>query len=406
MMQSIDLDDYKIMVNHLSELLKKRAAVYPIRDDNYTRLVKAIEEFVDYLVYVVDFKNFQPDPNVIRQTETLVHKPVFICGLEKSGTTLLTQLLDSHPNLLVWPTDGYYFKDIDKWDRNEFLKIARYWTQRLITPTGKPPFWFIGETYKNFEKFLQYLKFFLENSHYDVFVCMLFSIYAVNDGLLKPITYWVEKSTFNSLRAPRILQKYPEAKFIQIIRNPLTNIASYKQYVLQIGKGNFSVNKVVQLMKSLLLAARINQNRLGDSQYHIVKYEDLVAKPKETLLKISAFLNIPFHEVLLVPTENGRPGLSNSMYAEARVHGQILDQSQSRRYQQELTTAELATVTSQLFSVAKDFGYDLEYHPSLQETLLYEIQRFFPKEKIAELWYYDVKPPLKALRSTWRKGER
>lgn len=406
-MKSIDLDEYQIMIAHLADLLEKRAAVYPIRDDNYTRLIKATEAFVDYLVSVTDFEGFHPDPAIIRQTDTLIHKPVFICGLEKSGTTLLTQLLDSHPNLLVWPTDGYYFKDIDKWDRdrNEFLKIATYWIQRLIIPTGKPPFWFIGKSYENFEKFLQYLKFFLEKSDYDVFVCMLFSIHAVNDGLSKPITYWVEKSTFNSLRAPRILQKYPEAKFIQILRNPLVNIASYKQYVLQIGKGNFSASKVVQLMRGLYRAARINQKRLGSSRYHIVKYEELVAKPKETLLKISAFLNIPFHEVLLVPTENGCPGLSNSMYAEARVHGQILNQSQSKRYQKELTATELDTVTSQLFFAAKDFGYDLEYHPSLQENVYHKIKRLFPEEKIAEVWYYDVKPPLKALRSAWKTGK-
>src|SRR5690606_37795143 len=36
-------------------------------------------------------------------------RPVFICGHHRSGTTLLQELLDGHPELLVLPSEGTYF---------------------------------------------------------------------------------------------------------------------------------------------------------------------------------------------------------------------------------------------------------------------------------------------------------
>src|SRR5262245_11380068 len=36
-------------------------------------------------------------------------RPVFICGHHRSGTTLLQNLLDGHPQLLSLPSEGTYF---------------------------------------------------------------------------------------------------------------------------------------------------------------------------------------------------------------------------------------------------------------------------------------------------------
>jgi len=59
---------------------------------------------------------------------------VFLCGHRKSGTTLLLNLLDSHPNLSVYPADsGFFFKyyplcEIENYDNdkkiNEMIKTV------------------------------------------------------------------------------------------------------------------------------------------------------------------------------------------------------------------------------------------------------------------------------------------
>src|SRR5262245_31674710 len=40
----------------------------------------------------------------------LAESPIFIAGYPRSGTTLLTSLLDSHPDLLVYPRETQFFK--------------------------------------------------------------------------------------------------------------------------------------------------------------------------------------------------------------------------------------------------------------------------------------------------------
>ena len=60
--------------------------------------------------------------------------PVFLCGHRKTGTTLLLNLLDSHPDLSVYPADsGFFFKyyplcEIENYDDekkiNEMIKTV------------------------------------------------------------------------------------------------------------------------------------------------------------------------------------------------------------------------------------------------------------------------------------------
>src|SRR5215813_2734719 len=38
-----------------------------------------------------------------------LQRPTFICGHQRTGTTLLQNLLDGHPQLLVLPSEGTYF---------------------------------------------------------------------------------------------------------------------------------------------------------------------------------------------------------------------------------------------------------------------------------------------------------
>src|SRR5438552_8334803 len=38
--------------------------------------------------------------------------PIFICGVARSGTTLLVRLLDSHPDVAVLPEETYMYHDL------------------------------------------------------------------------------------------------------------------------------------------------------------------------------------------------------------------------------------------------------------------------------------------------------
>ena len=40
----------------------------------------------------------------------LKDRPVFICGHPKAGTSLLRNLMDSHPQLVVYPEESVFFR--------------------------------------------------------------------------------------------------------------------------------------------------------------------------------------------------------------------------------------------------------------------------------------------------------
>ncbi len=374
--------NYKTTVQNITHLLEKRAEVYPIRNEIYNELVKAINRFVADMLGSINFDEFRPDANEINTVHSFINQPVFVCGSMKSGTTLITQLLDGHPNLFVMPGDSHYIRHLNRWTHEQFDDIAQHWIQRLINPSGKAPFWFLGQENEHFEKFLQHLNFFLSQTTHDVFVCVVRALYLANPNRSKHVKHWVEKTPHNELHTTILTGKYPHAKFIHVIRNPLPNIASLKKVAMLLDRKNFSVVGQAKLLKTLMQTATANQRQLGSNRYLVLRYEDLVSQPKETLLSMCQFLEIPFDDTLMTPTENGKLGIANSMYTESRVKGQILNQSQNKRYEKELTQSELNDIAKVLYLTAMDFGYDwrsekiISYRPTWRNKIRHQLHHY------------------------------
>ena len=63
-----------------------------------------------------------------------LQRPVFICGHHRSGTTLLQELLDDHPQLAVLPVEVTYFASFADVAVDAFIAE---WVARLIDVNGK-----------------------------------------------------------------------------------------------------------------------------------------------------------------------------------------------------------------------------------------------------------------------------
>jgi len=257
------------------------------------------------------------------------------------------------------PGDSHYVNNTDKWDRRQFEEISTFWLKRLINPTGKKPFWFIGPGRSQLETFLRYLYYFLSNSSKDAFVCAIMAVYAANSKSygLHPKRYWIEKTPHNELNALKLNSRFPDAKFIHILRDPLENIASLKR-MSEIRNQDITSYEYALLIRRLFSAAQKNKKMFGREKYCILKYEDLVANPERVLNAACGFLDIEFHETLLEPTENGLPGISNSMFPESMVEGKILDLSRRQRFKELLEKQELKNIVTILYKDAMRAGYN------------------------------------------------
>src|SRR6266403_2007108 len=86
-----------------------------------------------------------PTPVETAHALSWLRRPIFICGHHRSGTTLLQQLLDWHPQLVVLPSEGTYFSSFNYVARThpaprDIDRFIADWIARLIDPNHPPHF--------------------------------------------------------------------------------------------------------------------------------------------------------------------------------------------------------------------------------------------------------------------------
>ena len=194
-------------------------------------------------------------------------KPIFILGVQRSGTTLLSFILDSHPNIavgretMVMRAMHYLFGDDAK---ENSLLLVRNWFERY------------GMSRKDFAA---YVRRFLNDFFYD---------YAVRQGKKR----WGEKTPWHTYYHDLIYEIFPNAQFIHIVRDPravCTSRMSWPGTIESFAKEWQEQNeKLVNFGK-----------RLPRAQYQRVRYEDLVSEPRKTMRGLISFLGEEWSDQML-----------------------------------------------------------------------------------------------------------
>lgn len=296
--------------NEIDVLLKKRAAVYPVRDANYIKLNNKIDQLSAYLM--------QTAKREVIKYEAPKMRPVFICGYMKSGTTLVSQLLDGHTRLFVMPGDSHYVNKRKEFAQLSVKQLYLHWMKRIVNPSGKEPFWFLGKDERHYQNFFRYLK---TLSNKESFVRVVFALYLANKRKSGREIYWVEKTPNNEMHVDFLLRKFPNAKFVHIVRNPLHNVSSLNKLNSIRGWG-LTVEGMAKDLRTKLVAARKNKTKVR-KQYCVIRYEDLAEDGEKVMRHVAEFLEVSYEDTLLVPTENKKQGIANSMHKERMVRGRI-----------------------------------------------------------------------------------
>lgn len=357
--------------SRLRDILKKRDDLYPLKDpENTLALFAGMVEHVRLLRSMAG-DSWTPDRTLLKQAHDLVKKPVFVCGWMKSGSTLVTQLLDGHPNLLVLPGDSHLFDWMN--DRlnvagsfetafqgayEGFLKAWDFWwVMRLINPTGQSPFWVLSDNDDAYVDFIQYLDFWIDQlpeTRADAFRASVMAYYCANPN--RPTAepkLWVEKTPGNEHHVEMAAKEFPDAKFIHIIRDPLTNASSLKRQA-EVRNWGWSAYRIAKNLRDSMAAGLKHQVDLGKDRYLLVRYEDLVKDPETECAKIAEFIGIEAHDNMLVTSCNGLEARSNSMFSDRIVQGRVYQNPGTPR---NLSRSEMAIVGR----VTKSFANRLEY---------------------------------------------
>ncbi len=293
--------------------------------------------------------------------------PLFICGFPKSGTTLLSALLDGHPELLVLPEETHYFRRLDALSslpRAERVGFLLEHTQLARMDAGHEE-----DLHRERGDYSDYRDY----RHFDFpafrgelerrFAGTDGSDRALLDGLVATFaeatgqtgrSVWVEKTPQNEDNLDRILAWYPKARILYIVRDPRDTYLSYAAFRPWRSKGDFDVRRFTAVWAQSLIRWRAHAAAAGSDRAMVVRYEDVATSPEAHMRRIAGFLGVRFDDCLLVPTKLGQPWEGNSMHGDSF---QGIDTRPIGRWKSRLGAEDLAFIEAFLGKAMVDLGY-------------------------------------------------
>jgi hypothetical protein len=276
----------------------------------------------------------------------------FIIGRARSGTTLLKALLDAHPNVIV-PVECAFLLNLYK----KYGK-KKNWDAGLLTTFGKdllnePAFNLLHIDQTRLEERLRNCAG--KNTYANV--CRQVYESCQSFYAKKEITLLGDKNPGYSLYIKQLLEIYPEAKFIHIIRDYRDNIVS----MLRVDYEAHIVSSLAYRWKYYNIQIEKAKKKHPDI-FFTVRYEDLVLNTAHYLKEICVFFGISYTEKMLSFQEK-----KDDFYAHypkdvfLKYHKSIfdpIDSSKSGKWKEVLSARQIRIAETVAGGYGKKFGYE------------------------------------------------
>lgn len=210
--------------------------------------------------------------------------PLFVVGCERSGTTLLRLMLDSHPSLAI-PNESHFIVGLHR--RSSWFAAKRSPVQTLERVLEDESFarWGLDPA------LVRQLAAVTKPSSYAEVMRTVFATYAAIEG--KP--RWGDKSPTYLIHIPLLAELFPGAQFIHVIRDGREVATSLAAQAW----GPPSAIAAAAVWKTRVREGRRAGSRLPSGRYLEVRLEQLVDQPEHVLRDICGFLHEPFAPEML-----------------------------------------------------------------------------------------------------------
>ena len=186
--------------------------------------------------------------------------PVFVVGCQRSGTTMLRLLLDSHSRISCGP-ETRFLEDLERIVGSDWQRLSQYgFTQ---------------------EEWLDRIATFFGGFQAD---------YARARGKVR----WADKSPRYAMRLDFVLRVFPDAQVVHVIRDGRDVAVSHRKRF-----GYWSSVKSTVKWPRYVAAARAAGSRIPPGQYHEVRYESLVSDQEKTMRELMDYLGETFEPEML-----------------------------------------------------------------------------------------------------------
>lgn len=279
--------------------------------------------------------------------------PVFCFGFQRSGTTLFSAMLDSHPDLAVpFSLTGLWFKMADRLDAYGDLQDRAGLSaliDDLLAPDSRLWLWNIP---LDREAILDGLPL----GDYPAVIARLHRLYAGYHGK----AHWGHMDITSLTEMARLQDWFPDTRFVHLVRDA-RDVALSNQSI-PYGAGN-----LLECAEGWARDVRANiawGETLGPDRYHIVRYEDLVTVPEQTLTNLCNFLGLDDAPAMLDYAKT-IPARVPAATRETLwpLLNKPLEASQAGRWRDGLSPAQAGVIERVAGPVLRNLGYDVPERP-------------------------------------------
>lgn len=299
----------------------------------------------------------------ISQRIDLVQHPVFICGVHRSGTTLVRNLLDNHPQLVVLPSEGTYYTNLehklrqlppDEWA----AYLGTEWLRRLANPINQQPYWLLGRTDNDTSPYVDFARYLLAWWQTLPHIAgttwphqaIILAYASVTNNLNAKL--WVDKTPTNERFIERIWEEFPSARIIHVVREPVATLTSRR-----VMEPAITLRLALKFLRiSYQIATK--ESILNEDKFLLLKYERLCDNPEAVINELTDFLEIENSDALTNATVAGMFAKANSSFNGDTASGTILKPGQHRQ-KEVFTTNELRLITASVGNLANKLGYNM-----------------------------------------------
>ncbi len=280
--------------------------------------------------------------------------PLFILGIQRSGTTLVSRMLGTSDEIALFPRETHIFPLF--WNRAKYLsslekealktfllktfpKVNNGWTDEQAFEQLRAVLDYITTSNNDLssaEKLLQHILSFWQSK---------------NEGKIIG-----EKTPAHIYYIKQIKRTFPTAKFILMIRDPRACALSEKMKLLN----NERINKSFNLLNFMVRWASSSQlisyyQKTLTRDVHVIRYEDLITDPSFQLIKLCQFLDIDFSEKML------NVGVINSSFQDKKQKDKKFNATNIDRWKEKLPKHEILKIENCLHPLMQKWNYNVAF---------------------------------------------
>jgi hypothetical protein len=294
-------------------------------------------------------RTFDQENTFVNNEFLLKLRLFFIVGRGRSGTTLLRQMLDAHPNLLVAPEALFImnlyhkYSRIVKWNHK---KVDDFYDDLFLEKRLED--WNLDEI--SLKKQLHALG---SNVSFPGMNKLVYANYAFVNRKLDT-NLLGDKNPHYSLFIDKLMKLYPDSKYIHMVRDYRDNILSYQDVRFDLNNTTTLAYRWKKYNKTILKYSK----RYPD-QFFLLKYEDLVTKPDECLRSICVFLGVEFNPVMLQFYQFQH---STSKFVWHKNISKPLDKSRLDKWKTKMQQSDVLKSDYICKHIAEFLGYENSYN--------------------------------------------